>query len=249
MAPISRQGAARQNTRASQGARKAANGGPSRQVSSSAGPARQVGGENDDDDDSMDVDFVGPMVRIKTSDGKRFCLSEWEVSCSNTLRRMVESSASQQTGSTSGEYIHLEAIRGPTLRNILDWTRHHCRGQANNTRNGRQPGCGEDHRGDDCNCNHLACPRTARGAADLELTEEDKSYMSLFSEEDLLELMHASNFLDVGCLFDTCCKLMAKRWEGKKVEEIRRMYGIRGDFGFDEESQMIQDNKRLGLSE
>lgn len=82
------------------------------------------------------------------------------------------------------------------------------------------------------------------GSADWE-----KSFLESFDEMTLLQLVHAANYLDLTTLFNASCKLIAKRWEGKKVEEIRRMYNITSDFEPEQEHQMIQECKRFGLTD
>lgn len=82
---------------------------------------------------------------------------------------------------------------------------------------------------------------------DTELTDWDKSFLNAMDEEELLRLMHAANYLDVRSLFDASCQIIARRWEGKRVEDIRRMYGIANDFSPDQENQIIMENKKLGL--
>lgn len=80
-----------------------------------------------------------------------------------------------------------------------------------------------------------------------ELTDWDKHFLGSFPEEDLFRLMHAANYLNVETLLDACCRKVAKFWEGKKVEEIRKMYSIENDFPADEEHQMLMESKRLGM--
>jgi hypothetical protein len=63
----------------------------------------------------------------------------------------------------------------------------------------------------------------------------------------LFELMHVSNYLDIESLFDACCQTIARQWEGKRVEDIRKMYNIKCDFAPDEEHQMLMESKKLGM--
>lgn len=189
----------------------------------------------------MDVDVVGALVRLKTNDGKRFTLTESDVSCSNALSRMIESSR-QNISNGYTEYIQLPTVDSHTLNLILNWIRNHCNNEDNKTTN--SPTCQQvavepiqDQ--DPATCSHL----------DRNLTTNDMLLLGKLPEDGLLELMHASNYLDVRCLFNACSQIVAKRWESKKVEEIRRMYNIVGDFAPEEENQMIQECKKLGLNE
>lgn len=77
----------------------------------------------------------------------------------------------------------------------------------------------------------------------------DQSYLGSMEEEHLFRLMHAANYLDVKSLYSACCSITAKRWEGKRVEDIRRMYNIQSDFAPEEENQMLRDSRRLGMND
>lgn len=77
----------------------------------------------------------------------------------------------------------------------------------------------------------------------------EKEFLGLFKEEELLKLLHAANYLDVKSLQDACCMLIAKKWEGLKIDEIRRMYGIVNDLAPEEEKQLVAENKKLGLGD
>lgn len=172
----------------------------------------------------MDVDAI--IVKLKSNDGKFFQFTETEASCSNALRRMLESSRqyinNNNTNST-GPYILLQSIDGKVLSNIHQWCKMHCYTQSSEQNTTMQDG-------------H-------------ETTDWDVKFLKSFSELDLLKLMNAANFLDIESLYDASCKLMATRWEGMKVEEIRKRYRIHSDFTSEEELVLIQENKKLGLNE
>lgn len=82
-----------------------------------------------------------------------------------------------------------------------------------------------------------------------EQTEEDKAFISSLSEEDLFRLTHVANYLNIKSLLDACCRKIAIKWEGKKVEEIRKMYLIENDFPPEEENQMLIESKKLGMDD
>jgi Mor family transcriptional regulator len=42
---------------------------------------------------------------------------------------------------------------------------------------------------------------------------------------------------------------MASRWEGMRVEDIRKRYNIRNDLATEVEMQLLQENKKLGIGE
>lgn len=82
---------------------------------------------------------------------------------------------------------------------------------------------------------------------ELHTTEGYKTFFKSLSEEELFELMHVSNYLDMESLFNASCSIVAKCWEGKRVEEIRKMYNIECDFAPDEEHQMLLESRKLGM--
>lgn len=203
-------------------------------------------------DDSMDVDE--PLVRLKANDGKRFTISSTEASCSNTLRLMLETNAA--TNCVSSEYISLQSIDGQMLALVIDWCRIHCKDHhkwlTNRDRNRSLIDRNRYRIGIDDNTdtgNDTDDEDRTYEQHEPELTDWDKSFLSSFSEEQLLKLTHAANYLDIRSLFSACCRTIAKRWEGKRVDELRRMYSIEGDFSSDEEHQMIQENKKLGFND
>lgn len=79
------------------------------------------------------------------------------------------------------------------------------------------------------------------------LTDGYKEFFKSLPEQELFKLMHVSNYLDIESLFDACCRTTAKQWEGKRVEDLRRMYNIESDFAPEEEHQMLMESKKLGM--
>ena len=206
---------------------------------------RQIASQQQDD--SMDIDHVdgparGTLVRLKSIDGRRFTLTEQEACASGALRRMIESSRGNISNGQT-DYIQLTNVGGETLSNVLDWCREHrCNshphdGGLSDSQSVLQTG----------NQSHESS--TASTDQGQELTDWDKEFLDSLSEEPLLRLLHAANYLDIRSLLDGCCTTMARRWEGRRVEEIRRMYNIVNDFPPDVESQLIQENRKLGLSD
>lgn len=173
------------------------------------------------DEDSMDVDE--PEVRLKTSDGKRFILTKSEASCSNALRMMIESSQN-----TSTEYVNLPSVHSKMLSKIIEWCQFHC--------NDRQP------QNDNTDATY------ARDQ-EIVLTAWDRGFFGSMSDVELLKLLHVASFLDVRTLFNAGCHIIGKQWEGKRVDEIRKMYNLKNDFTPEEESQMLKDTKALGMND
>lgn len=190
------------------------------------------------DDDSMDVDedvSTWPQVKLKTSDGKRFTLTRAEASCSNALRTMIESFLNGPNGQSIPllpDYISLRSINSQVFTRILEWCQKHSNDQSN-----RQKAS-----------NFTYEPTATRSITQRNpQVEWEKGFMDGMSEEDLLRLIHAANYLDITSLLNALCQKMAKRWEGSKVEDIRKMYNIANDLPPEEEHQMLLDNKKIGF--
>lgn len=196
---------------------------------------------NNSSDDLMDVDVEDRLrVRIKTSDGKRFTLNGHEVNCSNTLRMMMESfqqdpnSSTNSKSTTSNEYIALKTIHSQQLSKIIEWCQKHTHNDAMNNN--------DDRFAHNRMTSNLIC-------TSIVLDDWDKNYLNSMDDEELFKLMHAANYLDIRTLLDALCQTVAKNWEGKKVEDIRKMYNLENDFEVETEHQMMQENKRIGLSD
>ena len=62
------------------------------------------------------------------------------------------------------------------------------------------------------------------------------------SDEDLLAVVVAANFLDVKTLLDTACQEVADRIKGKSPEEIRQIFGLENTYTPEEEAKVRQAN-------
>lgn len=221
-----------------------------------AAPASTSANNPADADDSMDVDVV--YVKLKSSDGKHFNFTETEASCSNALKRMLESAqnctANNQNGNGArADHILLRSIDSKVLSNIQLWCRMHSSSQSSVS--GGANMCRNHAENDPVNGIETS-PQTRieDGGHDVGQRRRpadswDMKHLASLSELDLLKLTNASNFLDIKDLYNSCCKFMALKWEGMKVEEIRRAYNIRDDLTADEYVQIMEENKRIGLNE
>ena len=60
-------------------------------------------------------------------------------------------------------------------------------------------------------------------------------------QQELFELVHASNFLDMKRMFDVACQGLANLIAGKTPDQIRETFGIENDVTPEEEKQMYQE--------
>lgn len=197
----------------------------------------------------MDVDVV--FVKLKTSDGKIFNFTETEASCSNALKSMLDSTKQYRNNNgaspANGHSVHLQSIDSKVLSHIHQWCKMHSYNQStvSNDINSDNYDAGTGTRLAEDEEVEYGSQRRLRP---LELSV-DMKFLAAFAEVDLLKLMNAANYLDIKGLYGACCKFMATRWEGMRVEEIRKAYNIRNDLTREEEIQIIQENKRIGLNE
>jgi len=61
----------------------------------------------------------------------------------------------------------------------------------------------------------------------------------------LFEMILAANFLDLKPMLDVCCKAVAEMIKGKTPDEIKKVFGVEGDFTQEEKEQVLRDNPWL----
>jgi len=62
-------------------------------------------------------------------------------------------------------------------------------------------------------------------------------------QEELFELIMASNYLDIKPLLELACAKVASMIKNKSVQEIRKFFNIENDFTPEEEQQIMEENK------
>lgn len=67
-------------------------------------------------------------------------------------------------------------------------------------------------------------------------------YINL-EQEELFELIMASNYLDIKPLLELACAKVASMIKNKSVQEIRKFFNIENDFTPEEEQQIMEENK------
>jgi len=61
----------------------------------------------------------------------------------------------------------------------------------------------------------------------------------------LLEMILAANFLDIKSMLDVTCKAVAEMIKGKTPTEIKKVFGVDGDFSPEEQEQVLRENPWL----
>uniref|UniRef100_A0A6C0EF74 SKP1 component dimerisation domain-containing protein n=1 Tax=viral metagenome TaxID=1070528 RepID=A0A6C0EF74_9ZZZZ len=63
--------------------------------------------------------------------------------------------------------------------------------------------------------------------------------------KELFEMILAANFLDLKPMLDVCCKAVAEIIKGKTPNEIKKAFGVEGEFTQEEKEQVLRDNPWL----
>ena len=69
------------------------------------------------------------------------------------------------------------------------------------------------------------------------------NFIDLEKMDDQIDVVVASNFLDIDPLIELSCAKLASQIKGKSAEEIRKKFGIENDFTPEEEAQIREENK------
>jgi S-phase kinase-associated protein 1 len=69
------------------------------------------------------------------------------------------------------------------------------------------------------------------------------NFINLDKMDELIDVVVASNFLDIDPLIELSCAKLASLIKGKSAEEIRKKFGIENDFTHEEEAQIREENK------
>lgn len=62
---------------------------------------------------------------------------------------------------------------------------------------------------------------------------------------ELFEMILAANLLDLKQMLDVCCKAVAEMIKGKTPNEIKKVFGVEGEFTQEEKEQVLRDNPWL----
>lgn len=76
------------------------------------------------------------------------------------------------------------------------------------------------------------------------ICEWDKKFLEM-EQHVLIDVIMASNYLNIKSLLDLTCAKIASMIRGKSPQQIRDIFGIENDFTKEEEEQVIEENKWL----
>lgn len=67
-------------------------------------------------------------------------------------------------------------------------------------------------------------------------------FINGITEETLIDLVMAANYMDAKGLFDLCCAKIATLFKGKTVEELKQRYNITEDLTPEMEEKILKEN-------
>ena len=56
--------------------------------------------------------------------------------------------------------------------------------------------------------------------------KREHAFIQRFSEEELIDLIGATNFMNVPALFELCCAMIASELKGKDFNQMKKKYGL-----------------------
>lgn len=61
-----------------------------------------------------------------------------------------------------------------------------------------------------------------------DLEEYDKEFVEKFSNEELVEMIYTTNYLNIPAIFELCCAAMAARMKGQNFEALKNKDQYKG---------------------
>jgi|JI6StandDraft_1071083.scaffolds.fasta_scaffold19227_2 S-phase kinase-associated protein 1 len=159
-------------------------------------------------------------VVIKSNDSKRFEIEEAVAKKSQLLKNMIEGTPIRYVDTGAEEEIFLPNVKGSVLSKVFAYCEHYR----------------------DTEPKEIEKPLPKNTLTDL-VSAWDEQFISQGTQEEILELILASNYLDIKSLLELSCAKVATMIKGKSPEEIRETFGIINDFTPEEENQIREENK------
>ncbi|CAI4227427.1 unnamed protein product [Auanema sp. JU1783] len=142
------------------------------------------------------------MISLRSKENEEFKLCRESLKLSITLDQMVENLRLTELD-LQNTSIPLPALTSSTLKKVVDF-------MNNNS-----------------NATLVPEPTLYKRFA---LSEEEKEFLS-FSEEELVDLLHAANYLEIPNLINIITQKIANLIEGKSIDEIKDFFMIPNDLG------------------
>ena len=151
---------------------------------------------------------------VLTCEGEKINVDIEVAEKSTILKNMIEDTGKE------GE-IPIPNIRVGILRKVLEYCDHYRSSQAKD----------------------IPKPLPHKNLQEAGVDIWDCEFIEMENMDDLIDLVVASNFLDIEGLLNLGCAKVASLIKGKSVEEIRDLFGIENDFTPEEEALIREENK------
>lgn len=153
-------------------------------------------------------------VIIKSSDNKKFEIDEAVARKSQLLKNIIDGKVLLTSDTGAEEEIFLPNVKGTVLERVVEYCQHY----------------------KDSEPKEIEKPLPKNTLTDL-VSPWDDNFINL-PHEDILDLILASNYLDIKPLLELSCAKVATLIKNKSPEEIRETFGIINDFTPEEEAQI-----------
>ena len=146
------------------------------------------------------VSAVEEKVTLITKEGEEFQVEADIGNMSIVIRDILEDS-----GNDYSESIPLGQVTSKYLPQIIEYCRHYEFKKLQTT---------------------IQHPLPSNDPAEFIEDEWERNFISQFSEEELIDMIQATNFMNIPALFELCCAKVAAEYKGKDFNEIKKKYGM-----------------------
>ena len=69
-------------------------------------------------------------------------------------------------------------------------------------------------------------PLPSKNPAEFIKDKKELAFIEKFNENDLIDLISATNFMHVPALFELCCAMIAAELKGRDFNQMKKKYGL-----------------------
>ena len=139
-------------------------------------------------------------ITLITKDGQEFKVSPEIKNMSILLQNMLEDS-----GDDYSESIPLGQVPSQYMTPILEYCEHYKFAKTATT---------------------IQHPLQSKDPAEFIQDPWEREFIVRFTEEELIDMIQATNYLNIPALFELCCAKVAAEYKGKDFNEIKKKYGL-----------------------
>lgn len=166
-------------------------------------------------------------IKIETSDGVVFSVPLKHIERCQTIKNLFEDVGTETV-------IPLPNVNSRCFRKIAEYL-------AAAPPSAAPTGAAGAPQETDGDASHGTRPQETKG--DLPFADWEKKFVESMDQDELFELLLASNYLDLRPMMDALCAGAANLMNGKSVQGLRDMFAVENDFTPEEEKQNAEENK------